>query len=44
MKINFNSEDLMSFQKNKRVHLINSLGVFKSVFLVGTSDLEVNNR
>lgn len=44
MIINFNSEDLMSLDKNKRVHLINSLGGFKSVALVGTSDNEGNNN
>ena len=44
MIINFNSEDLMSLDKNTRVHLINSLGGFKSVALVGTSDNEGNNN
>jgi flavin reductase (DIM6/NTAB) family NADH-FMN oxidoreductase RutF len=44
MIINFNSKDLMSLDKNKRVHLINSLGGFKSVALVGTSDNEGNNN
>jgi len=44
MKINFNSESLNSLEKNKRVHLINSLGGFKSVSLVGTSDLEGNTN
>lgn len=44
MIINFNSDDLMSLDKNKRVHLINSLGGFKSVALVGTSDNEGNNN
>ena len=44
MIINFNSEDLMSLDKNKRVHLINSLGGFKSVALVGTSDNDDNNN
>ena len=44
MIINFNSEDLMSLDKNKRVHLINSLGGFKSVALVGTSDNDGNNN
>ena len=34
----------MSLDKNKRVHLINSLGGFKSVSLVGTSDLEGNTN
>lgn len=40
MKINFNSEAILSLDKNKRVHLINSLGGFKSVSLIGTSDSE----
>ncbi len=44
MKINFNSESIKSLDKNKRVHLINSLGGFKSVSLVGTADLEGNNN
>lgn len=44
MIINFNSKDLMSLDKNKRVHLINSLGGFKSLALVGTSDNEGNNN
>lgn len=44
MIINFNSESLMSLDKNKRVHLLNSLGGFKSVSLVGTSDLEGNTN
>jgi len=44
MIINFNSEDIISLEKNKRVHLINSLGGFKSVSLVGTSDIEGNNN
>lgn len=44
MIINFNSDDLMSLDKSKRVHLINSLGGFKSVALVGTSDNEGNNN
>ena len=44
MKINFNSESLNSLEKNKRVHLINSLGGFKSVSLVGTSDIEGNTN
>lgn len=44
MKINFNSKDICSLDKNKRVHLINSLGGFKSVSLVGTSDSEGNTN
>jgi flavin reductase (DIM6/NTAB) family NADH-FMN oxidoreductase RutF len=34
----------MSLDKNKRVQLINSLGGFKSVSLIGTSDLEGNTN
>jgi flavin reductase (DIM6/NTAB) family NADH-FMN oxidoreductase RutF len=34
----------MSLDKNKRVHFINSLGGFKSVSLIGTSDLEGNEN
>ena len=44
MKLNFNSESIMSLDKNKRVQLINSLGGFKSVSLIGTSDLEGNTN
>ncbi len=44
MIINFNSESIKSLDKYKRVHLINSLGGFKSVSLVGTSDIEGNNN
>ena len=44
MKLNFNSESIMSLDKNKRVHFINSLGGFKSVSLIGTSDLEGNEN
>jgi flavin reductase (DIM6/NTAB) family NADH-FMN oxidoreductase RutF len=34
----------MSLDKNKRVHFINSLGGFKSVSLIGTSDLQGNEN
>jgi flavin reductase (DIM6/NTAB) family NADH-FMN oxidoreductase RutF len=34
----------MSLDKNKRVQFINSLGGFKSVSLIGTSDLEGNTN
>lgn len=44
MKLNFNSESIMSLNKNKRVQFINSLGGFKSVSLIGTSDLEGNEN
>lgn len=44
MKLNFNSESIMSLDKNKRVQFINSLGGFKSVSLIGTSDLEGNTN
>lgn len=44
MKLNFNSESIMCLDKNKRVHFINSLGGFKSVSLIGTSDLDGNEN
>ncbi len=34
----FNSEDLIKLEKQNRTHLINSLGGFKSVVLVGTQN------
>lgn len=34
------SEDILSMDKHNRTHLINSLGGFKSVALVGTCDVE----
>lgn len=37
-KVNFKTADLEKMEKQIRVHLINSLGGFKSVALVGTSD------
>lgn len=42
MILNLNSEGLMALEKNKRAHLINSLGGFKSVSLVGTTDKSGN--
>jgi flavin reductase (DIM6/NTAB) family NADH-FMN oxidoreductase RutF len=36
----FSSEAIAALEKQTRVHLINSLGGFKSVALVGTSDAE----
>jgi flavin reductase (DIM6/NTAB) family NADH-FMN oxidoreductase RutF len=44
MIINLNSGDLKSLEKNKRAHLINSLGGFKSVSLVGTTDKSGNTN
>lgn len=38
--INFKTSDLEKMEKQNAVHLINSLGGFKSVALVGTSDSE----
>ena len=43
-KIYINSTDIEKFEKQKRVHLINSLGGFKSVALVGTSDKNGNTN
>jgi flavin reductase (DIM6/NTAB) family NADH-FMN oxidoreductase RutF len=37
-------EQIMNMEKQKRVHLINSLGGFKSVALVGTSDKNGNTN
>ncbi|MFH6948199.1 flavin reductase family protein [Flavobacterium sp. FlaQc-51] len=39
-KINFKTSDLEKMEKQTAVHLINSLGGFKSVALVGTSDVQ----
>jgi len=44
MILNLNSEDLKALEKNKRAHLINSLGGFKSVSLVGTTDKSGNRN
>lgn len=43
-KIYINSIDIENLEKQKRVHLINSLGGFKSVALVGTSDNQRNTN
>lgn len=43
-KINFKTSDLEKLEKQTAVHLINSLGGFKSVALVGTSDNEGNTN
>ena len=43
-KIYMNTNDLNQLEKQERVHLINSLGGFKSVALVGTSDENGNNN
>lgn len=43
-KINFKTGDLEKMEKQTAVHLINSLGGFKSVALVGTSDLQGNTN
>lgn len=43
-KIYMDSDDLEKLEKQKRVHLINSLGGFKSVSLVGTFDNQGNNN
>ena len=43
-KLYFNTNDIENLEKQKRVHFINSLGGFKSVALVGTSDKNgINN-
>jgi len=43
-KINFKTSDLEKMEKQTAVHLINSLGGFKSVALVGTSDGDGNTN
>lgn len=43
-EINFKTSDLEKMEKQTAVHLINSLGGFKSVALVGTSDNEGNTN
>ena len=40
----FTSEALTQLEKNERAHLINSLGGFKSLALVGTSDSKGNTN
>jgi len=43
-KIHININQIKQFEKQKRVHLINSLGGFKSVALVGTVDKTGNKN
>ena len=43
-KLYFNSKGIENFEKQYRVHLINSLGGFKSVSLVGTKDAVGNEN
>ena len=43
-KIHINKNEIEQLEKQKRVHLINSLGGFKSVALVGTSDNQGNTN
>ena len=43
-KIYMNTDDFEKLEKQMRVHLINSLGGFKSVALVGTSDKNGNTN
>ena len=40
----FTSETLLDLEKHERAHLINSLGGFKSLALVGTSDSKENTN
>jgi flavin reductase (DIM6/NTAB) family NADH-FMN oxidoreductase RutF len=40
MKIQITDNDLMQMEQRKRAHLINSVGGFKSVCLIGTVDLK----
>jgi flavin reductase (DIM6/NTAB) family NADH-FMN oxidoreductase RutF len=44
MPISFNSSAFAEMEKQYRVHLINSLGGFKSVVLVGTADSQRNTN
>jgi flavin reductase (DIM6/NTAB) family NADH-FMN oxidoreductase RutF len=44
MPISFNSLAISEMEKQYRVHLINSLGGFKSVVLVGTADAQRNTN
>jgi flavin reductase (DIM6/NTAB) family NADH-FMN oxidoreductase RutF len=39
MKIQISASELMDMEQRKRAHLINSVGGFKSVCLIGSSDL-----
>lgn len=43
-KVNFKTTELQKMEKHIRVHLINSLGGFKGVALVGTSDYQGNTN
>ncbi|PXY42103.1 flavin oxidoreductase [Flavobacterium cheongpyeongense] len=43
-KTNFKTSDLQKMDRQNAVHLINSLGGFKSVALVGTSDVQGNTN
>jgi flavin reductase (DIM6/NTAB) family NADH-FMN oxidoreductase RutF len=43
-KINFKTSDLEKMDKQNAVHLINSLGGFKSAALAGTSDVQGNTN
>lgn len=43
-KIYIDKQQIESLEKQKRVHLINSLGGFKSVALVGTADKNKNSN
>lgn len=44
MQKHISFDAIMAMEKQERVHLINSLGGFKSVVLVGTSDSEKNTN
>lgn len=43
-KIYIDTKDIEKLEKQERVHLINSLGGFKSIALVGTSDKQGNTN
>jgi flavin reductase (DIM6/NTAB) family NADH-FMN oxidoreductase RutF len=44
MSKQFTSADILALEKQYRVHLINSLGGFKSVVLVGTADAQLQTN
>ncbi len=44
MRKHISFDDIMTMEKQERVHFINSLGGFKSVALVGTSDKKGNTN
>ena len=44
MKKHFSFDDIMTMEKQHRVHFVNSLGGFKSVALVGTVDTKGNEN